>query len=39
MWVMTQAEADNEPVGIAREEPNVSPQLIAPIEDLVLAFA
>lgn len=32
MWVMTQSEADANEVGIARNEPNVNPQLITPIE-------
>ena len=32
MWVLTQGEADANPVGIARQEPNVSPQLTIPSE-------
>jgi len=32
MWVLTQSEADANEVGIARNEPNVNPQLITPIE-------
>eukprot|EP00397_Hematodinium_sp_SG-2012_P002251 GEMP01002257.1.p1 GENE.GEMP01002257.1~~GEMP01002257.1.p1 ORF type:complete len:1429 (+),score=308.39 GEMP01002257.1:138-4424(+) len=32
MWVMTQSEAAANEVGIARDEPNVDPQLITPIE-------
>jgi len=32
MWVLTQSEADAQPVGLARNEPNVNPQLITPLE-------
>ncbi|CAD7964088.1 unnamed protein product [Amoebophrya sp. A120] len=32
MWVLTQSEADAMPVGLARNEPNVNPQLITPLE-------
>merc|ERR1712176_1300782 len=32
MWVFTQSEADTCPVGLARNEPNVNPQLITPLE-------
>ncbi|CAD7935782.1 unnamed protein product [Amoebophrya sp. A25] len=32
LWVMTQSEADGMPVGLARNEPNVNPQLITPLE-------
>lgn len=32
MWVLTQSEADAQPVGLGRNEPNVNPQLITPLE-------
>eukprot|EP00392_Amoebophrya_sp_AT5.2_P011020 g11095.t1 len=32
MWVLTQSEAEAMPVGLARNEPNVNPQLITPLE-------
>lgn len=44
MWILTQAEADAGPVGLARNEPNVNPQLITPLEgrgwgDVLAGFA